>query len=81
MIKQTDWHGAANYQIKVKGKLGSQWSDWLEGMSVTSEGSITTLTGKILDQPALHGLLVRIRDLGLPLISVERFESGQNNKK
>ncbi len=81
MATQKDWHGAANYQIKVKGKLGSQWSDWFERMTITSEGSTTTLTGKIPDQPALHGLLIRIRDLGLPLISVERFESEQNNKK
>ena len=81
MATQKDWHGAAGYKIKVKGKLGSQWSDWFEGMVVTSERSITTITGKVPDQPALHGLLIRIRDLGLPLISIERFESEQNNKK
>jgi hypothetical protein len=81
MATQKDWHGAADYKIKVKGKLGRQWSDWFESMTITSEGSITTLTGKIPDQPALHGLLIRIRDLGVPLISVERFESEQNNRK
>jgi hypothetical protein len=76
MATQKDWHGAAGYKIKVKGKLGSQWSDWFEGMTITSEGAVTTIIGKIPDQPALHGLLIRIRDLGLPLISLERYESG-----
>jgi len=81
MAKQKVWHDPADYQIKVKGNLGSQWSDWFEGMIIESEGAVTTITGKVLDQSALHGLLVRIRDLGLPLISVKRFESEQNNKK
>ncbi len=81
MVTQNVWHGAADYQIKVKGKLGNQWSEWFEGMTVTSEGAVTTISGRVVDQPALHGLLVRIRDLGLPLISVERLESEQNNKK
>ena len=76
MVKHKVWHGSAKYQIKVKGKLGSQWSDWFEGMTITSEGAVTTIIGKIPDQPALHGLLIRIRDLGLPLISLERYESG-----
>ncbi|MFH2133550.1 MAG: hypothetical protein ABIK68_24490 [bacterium] len=72
MERQNIWHGAADYQIVIKGKLGNQWSDWFEGMTVRSEGAITTLTGKVADQPALHGLLVRIRDLGLPLLSLKR---------
>ncbi len=81
MVTQRVWHGAADYQIKVNGKLGSQWSEWFEGMTITSEGALTTISGEVPDQSALHGLLVRIRDLGLPLISVERLESEQNNKK
>ena len=81
MEKQNHWFGAAEYQIKVRGTLGSQWSDWFEGMSVTTEGPMTIIIGEILDQPALHGLLVRIRDLGLPLVSVERVESNQNIQK
>jgi len=81
MEKQNVWHGPANYQIKVKGQLGSQWSDWFEGMAVESEGAVTTLTGQVLDQSALHGLFVRIRDLGLPLISVNRLDSGQKTYK
>lgn len=66
-------HGPADYQIRVKGKLVDQWSDWFAGMTITSDGDVTTLTGVHIDQSALHGLLVRIRDLGLPLISVERI--------
>lgn len=72
MAAQNVWHGPADYQIKVKGTLGSQWSDWFAGMTIESEEGVTILTGRLLDQSALHGLLVRIRDLGLPLISVNR---------
>jgi hypothetical protein len=74
------WHGRANYQIKVRGKLGSHWSDWFGGMRIESEGAVTTLSGSVSDQPALHGLLTVIRDLGLPLISVKRFDSDENVK-
>lgn len=72
MGKNTVWHGPARYQIKVRGNLGSQWSDWFEGMTIESESDVTTIKGIALDQSALHGLLVRVRDLGLPLISVKR---------
>ncbi len=81
MKKQQTWHGPSHYQIKVKGRLGSQWSDWFEGMTIAFKGSMTTITGKVADQAALHGLLIRVRDLGLPLISVVRVEPEQNNKK
>ncbi len=81
MAKDKVWHSPADYQIKVKGNLGSQWSDWFEDMTIESEGAVATITGIVLDQSALHGLLVRIRDLGLPLISVKRVEFEQNNKK
>ena len=74
MKKQNPWHGPAHYQIKVKGRLGSQWRDWFEGMTITSEEDVTIITGKVADQAALHGLLIRVRDLGLPLISVKRVE-------
>lgn len=78
-MKKEVWHGPADYQIKVKGNLGSQWSEWIAGMTIESEESVTTITGKVSDQPALHGLLIRIRDLGLPLISVKRVESRREN--
>ena len=65
----------AMYQIKVQGRLDEDWSDWLSGMTLTAEcqkdgPTITTLTGTVPDQAALHGLLNRIRDLGLPLLEV-----------
>ena len=75
MEKQNAWFGAAVYRIKVRGKLGNNWSAWFDGISIKAEGAVTTITGEIPDQSALHGLLARIRDLGLPLISVERVGS------
>ncbi|HKQ06929.1 MAG TPA: hypothetical protein VJ464_17500 [Blastocatellia bacterium] len=59
------------YQIRVKGHLGSQWKDWFGGLSVTLEDNgETLLTGPVADQAALHGLLRKVRDLGIPLVSV-----------
>ena len=63
------------YQIKISGHLGSEWADWFGGLAVTQEVSGETLIiGPVADQPALHGLLKRVRDLGLTLISVMRVE-------
>ena len=63
----------AIYEIRVKGSLEPGWSDWFDGFTVTREKhDVTVLTGRVCDQPALHGFLAKIRDLGLPLISVER---------
>ena len=63
----------ALYEIRVRGLLDESWSDWLDGLAVTptDEGN-TMLAGLIRDQCALHGLLIKIRDLGLPLLSVEQ---------
>lgn len=62
----------ATYRIRIKGQLGPEWSSWFAGLSVHAEPAGTTLlTGEVTDQAALHGILVAIRDLGLPLISVE----------
>lgn len=69
------WYGPACYQIKITGRLGDQWSDWFGGMTITYQEGMTTITGEVLDQAALHGLLIRIRDLGLELISVNPIES------
>ena len=74
MTKQETWNGPAVYQIKAAGRLDSQWTDWFEGVAVESQGRMTVLTGRIIDQSALHGLLAKIRDLGMPIISVRRFE-------
>jgi hypothetical protein len=61
----------AVYQIRIKGHLGSQWADWFGGLTITQEeDGDTLLTGPIVDQAALHSLLKRVRDLGLPLLSV-----------
>jgi len=80
MTKNELSHNPAEYQIKAKGTLGNDWSDWFDNMTVKSEGAVTTITGRALDQPALHGLLARIRDLGLPLISVKLIESNINSR-
>ncbi|WP_420644562.1 hypothetical protein [Candidatus Leptofilum sp.] len=60
----------ASYQIKVKGELDARWGVWFEGMEITAVSNITILSGTVVDQTALHSLLTKIRDLGLPLISV-----------
>ena len=59
------------YQIRIKGHLGSQWTDWFGGLRITlEENGDTLLTGAVVDQAALHGLLRKVRDLGMPLLSV-----------
>jgi hypothetical protein len=66
------------YQIRIKGHLGRQWTDWFEGLTITlEEAGNTLLTGPVIDQAALHGLLKKVRDLGMPLVSVSPVESGQ----
>ena len=61
------------YQIRLRGHLGSQWTDWFAGLTLRlEEDGDTLLTGPVVDQSALHGLLKKVRDLGLPLISVNR---------
>ena len=68
---------AATYQIRVRGELDEGWTDRFGNMTITAQGGITTLTGTVSDQPALHGLLIKIRDLGLPLLSVNRINLSQ----
>jgi len=79
-IPQTDPDQPAVYQIRIKGHLSPQWTEWFEGMAVTrEENGDTLLTGPVVDQAALHGLLKKVRDLGLPLLSVIRVETGQGD--
>ena len=66
------------YQIRLKGHLGPQWTAYFDGFALTnSENGEALLTGMIRDQAALHGVLAKIRDLGLPLLSVNRLSSGE----
>ena len=59
------------YQIRIKGHLGRQWTDWFGGLTITLEDNgETLLTGPVVDQAALHGVLRKVRDVGMPLISV-----------
>jgi len=68
------------YQIRIKGHLSRQWTDWFEGLTITlEEDGNTLLTGPVIDQAALHGLLKKVRDLGIPLVSVSPLEQGQTN--
>ena len=63
------------YQIRIKGHLGRQWTGWFEGLTITlEEGGNTLLTGPVVDQAALHGLLKKVRDLSMPLLSVNSIE-------
>jgi hypothetical protein len=65
------------YQIRLKGHLGPQWKEWFGGVTITLEDNgDTLLSGPVVDQAALHGLLKRVRDLGMPLISVSRVDAG-----
>ena len=66
------------YQIRIKGHLDPKWKVWFEGLDITlEEDGDTILTGPVIDQAALHGLLRKVRDLGMPLRSVIPIESGQ----
>ena len=64
------------YEIKIQGQLDTKWSEWLYGMTITHEpGGVTALCGPILDQTVLHSVLDRIRDMNLPLLSVNQIVS------
>ncbi len=76
----SDSHEAGHYQIRLAGHLDAHWIAWFDGLAVTRERDGTTvISGVIVDQAALHGVLQRVRDLGLPLVSVIRVEPDQAN--
>jgi hypothetical protein len=62
------------YELRVRGVLDPRWSGWFEGLQVTSDDRETTIAGPVADQAALHGLLAKVRDLGLELLSVRRTD-------
>jgi hypothetical protein len=65
------------YEIRIKGHFDKRWAAWFEGLTITlEEDGDTLLTGPVIDQAALHGLLKKVRDLGLPLVSVNPVEPG-----
>jgi hypothetical protein len=63
-----------HYEITVEGVLDSRWLAWFEGLHLTSDAGQTTIAGPVTDQAALHGMLAKIRDLGLPLLTVRRTD-------
>ncbi len=69
------------YEIRFKGHLDDRWADWFSGLTITREDNGNTrLTGPVVDQAALHGLLRKVRDLGMPLVSFMRVEPEQSNR-
>jgi hypothetical protein len=66
----------ARYEIRVDGVLDDRWAEWFGGLQVSSDGTQTVIAGLLPDQSALHGLLARVRDLGLSLISVRQLAAG-----
>jgi hypothetical protein len=73
-VKGSSW--PARYEIRVDSVLDDQWADWFGGLQLGSDGAQTVIIVLLPDQPALHGLLTKIRDLGLCLISVRRLDPG-----
>jgi hypothetical protein len=66
--------GSKSYRIRIEGHLGASWATWFEGLEIRhEENGETVLSGTLADQAALHGVLMRIRDLGLPLVAVNRI--------
>ena len=69
------------YRITIKGHLDPEWSDWFDGLIVTQlDNGETILYGPLVDQTALHGVLIKIRDLGLPLLGLSRIERGREHE-
>ncbi|MGH3418558.1 MAG: hypothetical protein ACRDOD_03035 [Streptosporangiaceae bacterium] len=71
-------HSPGRYEIRLKGHLDSRWAAWFDGLSLSNETDGTTVIGgPVVDQAALHGLLQKVRDLGLPLVSVTQVQPDQ----
>ena len=78
MSKSIGLTQAAEYEIRVKDELDTRWQSWFEGMTITASDDETIIRGTLADQAALHSLLQRIRDLGLPLIAVNSIETAES---
>lgn len=77
---KTDPNRPMVYQIMIKGQLDAQWADWFDGLTITLEDNGNTLlTGSVVDQASLYGLLKKVRDLGIPLISVTPVVPGKGS--
>lgn len=77
MTNGREFDKPGSYQIRISGTLDERWSEWFHGFTITPQGdNEILLMGSVTDQISLHGLLSRIRDLGLPLLSVQRVENG-----
>ena len=74
MAEGKEYDRPGRYEIRVKGKLGEMWADWFDDFEIRFEKDITILSGQVPDQAALHGLLNKIRDLGLTLLSIQCVE-------
>lgn len=81
--KSNPWaHQPAIYQIRIKGHLGEQWLTWFESLTISlEEDGSTLLSGLVFDQSALHGILKKIRDLGMPLLSITSSTSDHASKE
>ena len=76
-----DHDGSGRYAIRIKGHLDNRWADWFDGLTITqADNGETLLTGPVVDQAALHGVLRQVRDLGLPLVSLMEVDPKPANE-
>ena len=79
-ISTENHHEPGVYEIRLKGHLDAKWADWFDGLTITRlDNGETLLSGPVVDQAALHGVLRKVRDLGLPLVSVNQIDPKQAN--
>ena len=79
-VSTENHHEPGVYEIRLKGHLDAKWADWFDGLTITrADNGETLLRGPVVDQAALHGVLRKVRDLGLPLVSVNLVDPKQAN--